>query len=379
MEINNFDVAEFLANVWQQKPVVIRQGFEHVQWLEPDELAGLACEQDVESRIIQQENGKWCVEHGPFPEARFSSLPEKDWTLLVQAVDHWVPEVAEIMKSFDFLPAWRLDDIMVSYAPVGGTVSQHFDFYDVFLIQGEGCRRWQIGQVCDGSSTLLPDSPVKILREFDISMEFTLYPGDILYIPARFAHYGVSVEDSMTYSVGFRAPGIRDMVDGISTAALECLPEELRYQDTPASLRANKGEIPNSAIEQVRQLVLSALSQPELIQNWLGTFVTERKYPEAERVISDAEDFLSRMEEDVLIRSPGSRFAYVLTDDPQETLLYVDGDQYRCSLSLARYLSEAEDFVLEELEAFYQQPEQQRCLDALLSSGSLVFEADLYD
>jgi len=378
MKINNFDTADFLQNVWQKKPLVIRQGFQQADWLEPDDLAGLACEEGVESRIILQKENAWQVEHGPFPETRFSSLPERDWTLLVQAVDQWVPEVADILKGFKFLPAWRVDDVMVSYAPVGGTVSQHFDFYDVFLIQGEGSRSWQIGQVCDSNSRLLPDTPVKILQEFEMTMEVTLLPGDILYIPARFAHYGVSVEDSLTYSVGFRAPSVRDMVDGISTAALECLSDEQRYQDSPLSLQAATGEIPASAIEQVRQLLLSAVNDPGLIRDWLGAYVTEPKYPEAERVQGDIEGFLERLDEgDVLIRAPGSRFAYVRLAEPERALLYVDGERYQCPLKLAIFLAEAEHLQSEMLKVFCEEDGQRHCLETLLVSGALVFEADL--
>lgn len=204
-------------------------------------------------------------------------------------------------------------------------------------------------------------------------------PGDILYIPARYAHYGVSVEDSLTYSIGFRAPGIRDMVDGISTAALECLADERRYRDTPESLRASTGEIPDSAVEQVRQMLLSALGQPDLIQGWLGSFVTERKYPDAERAYSDVEGWASRLNEDDLLRAPGSRFAYMCTSRPEQAHLFVDGECYTCSLSLAKCLAEAESLEAEALKAFYQEDAQRRCLDALLTSGALVFEADLYD
>lgn len=210
-------------------------------------------------------------------------------------------------------------------------------------------------------------------------MEVTLEPGDILYIPARFAHYGVSVEDSLTYSVGFRAPGIRDMVDGICTAALEGLPDDRRYQDTPDSLRASSGEIPASAVEQVRQMLLSALSQPALIQDWLGAFVTERKYPDAERVFSDGGDFIDRLPEEALLRAPGSRFAYMSGSNPLQARLFVDGEGYSCSLSLANYLAEAKVLEAGELLRFYQEPESRRCLEALLASGALVFEADLYD
>ncbi|MBV1871260.1 MAG: cupin domain-containing protein, partial [Gammaproteobacteria bacterium] len=144
MKINNFDMDLFLADYWQKKPLVVRNAFSEPFWLDPDDLAGLSLEADAESRIISQEENVWKVEHGPFDESTYSRLPEKNWTLLVQAVDQWVPQLQQLMSGFNFLPSWRLDDVMVSYAPVGGTVSQHFDFFDVFLIQGEGSRKWQI-------------------------------------------------------------------------------------------------------------------------------------------------------------------------------------------------------------------------------------------
>ncbi|KZZ19454.1 hypothetical protein A3752_02010, partial [Oleiphilus sp. HI0081] len=280
--LHNFDVQDFLLNYWQKKPMLISKAFSDPYWLEPSELAGLACEEDVESRIIMQSDQKWQVECGPFEESRFPTLPKRDWTLLVQGLDQWSPEVAEILRSFDFLPSWRLDDIMASYAPVGGTVSQHYDFFDVFLIQGEGSRKWQVGQVCSADSELVPDTSVRILTEFEPKLEVTLEPGDILYIPAKHAHLGVSVENSMTYSVGFRAPSIRDIVDGVATAALEGLKEDERYQDSIEALKAARGNIPEAAITRLRKMLSEALTNETLLANWLGEYVTERKYPELE-------------------------------------------------------------------------------------------------
>ena len=296
--LKNFDQQAFLKNYWQKKPLLIKAGL--AGWVNPitaDELAGLACENEVESRIILQESSIWKVEHGPFPENRFSTLPKTHWTLLVQGVDQWVPEVADILKSFDFLPAWRLDDIMVSYAPVGGTVSQHYDFFDVFLIQGQGSRTWQIGDVCGSHSDYLPNTPVRILKDFDVKMEVTLQPGDILYIPAKHAHYGVSVEDSVTYSVGFRAPSIRDVVDGVSTSALEHLLEDERFEDSLQSLAAERAEISIDAITLVKEMLLKAVSDESLICSWLGQYVTERKYPENEVLSGDVDDYFERLQD----------------------------------------------------------------------------------
>lgn len=377
MVLGNFDAADFLANYWQKKPLVIRQAFEHVDWLEPNDLAGLACEEEVESRIILQDKKKgWQLEHGPFSESRFAKLPEKNWTLLVQGVDQWVPEVADILRYFSFLPAWRLDDIMVSYAPVGGTVSQHFDYFDVFLIQGEGSRTWQIGQVCDAQSAYLPDVPVRILQEFEVKMEFTLEPGDILYIPAKHAHYGVSVEDSLTYSVGFRAPGIREIVDGVTTTALETLTDDQRYQDTVESLQASRGEIPPQAIAIIKNMLMNVINNEQVLSAWLGEYVTERKYPEQQECVDLEGDELARLQAgEPLIKHPASRFAYYEFSSEQVDL-FVDGLSYSATAELAGYIANAQTLETHALVELCQKPQNKALLLQLIQAGTLVFEDD---
>ncbi len=376
MAINNFDKKDFLEHYWQKKPMVIRQAFEDAHWIEPDELAGLACEAEVESRMILQNAESWAVEHGPFAESRFSTLPKTHWTLLVQGVDQWVPEVADILKSFDFLPAWRLDDIMVSYAPVGGTVSQHYDFFDVFLIQGEGSRTWKIGDVCGSHSEFLPDTPVRILKDFETKMEVTLEPGDILYVPAKYSHYGVSVKDSLTYSVGFRAPSIRDVVDGVTTSALEHLLEDERFEDSLLSLRAERAEIPNDAITQVKAMLLKAVSDESLIRSWLGQYVTERKYPEHEVVKGELKNYLARLQEgELLIKHPSARFAYVVKDKTN-AFLFADGEECVASVALAKYISNQYELDCDILIGLLSSKQDKKVLESLVVAGALVFEDD---
>lgn len=368
----NFDVQDFLQNYWQKKPMHIRNAFSKPYWLEPGELAGLACEEDVESRIIQQVDNTWQVKSGPFEESVFPAMPEKYWTLLVQGVDQWVPEVQEILKSFSFLPSWRLDDIMVSYAPVGGTVSQHYDFFDVFLIQGEGSRKWQVGQVCSSESELLPDTSVRILKEFEAKLEVTLMPGDILYIPAKHAHLGVSVENSMTYSVGFRAPSIRDIVDGIATTALEDLKEDERYQDSLKSLEAPRGEVPQAAIQQLQDMLRAAITDESVVSTWLGEYVTERKYPDLELLGEDATDWVVQINEgECLVRNPASRFAYTRSGSCR---LFVDGLAYECSLLLAQELADKDEICSERLVELAEDGQVKKVIVSLIENGALIFE-----
>ena len=374
MKINNFDVDTFLREYWQKKPMLIRNAFDEPTWLEPDDLAGLSLEEEAESRIISQKKNTWKVEHGPFDETIYAALPKEDWTLLVQAVDQWVPEVKDILSAFDFLPSWRLDDVMVSYAPVGGTVSQHFDFFDVFLIQGTGSRKWQVGGVCNSESELLPDMAVQILKDFKPELEFVLQPGDMLYIPAKHSHLGVSVEDSLTYSVGFRAPGIRDIVDGIATTALESLMEDERYIDSAESLLAPMGEIPEATINEVQLMLTKRLLDKSMVASWLGQYVTERKYPDLELIPADYSDYLDRLKEgEPIYRHAASRFAYTRH---KGCTLFVDGRSYEVEPLLAKVLSDSSyidsRILLEELK----KPINKRIVHELLQNGALTFEND---
>ena len=177
----------FLAEYWQKKPLLIKNAIPNFSGLlSPDELAGLACEDDVQSRIVEYKNGKWHASHGPFDEADFANLtekptPENNWTLLVQSVNHHVPEGTALLQQFDFIPHARLDDLMVSYAPSGGGVGPHFDSYDVFLLQGQGKRLWRISEQTDLS--LVEGAPLRILQNFDTSQEWLVEAGDLLYLP----------------------------------------------------------------------------------------------------------------------------------------------------------------------------------------------------
>ena len=205
---------EFLRDYWQKKPLLIRQAIPDFESpIDADELAGLALEEEVESRLVIEHGERpWELRRGPFAEDEFSKLPEREWTLLVQAVDQFVPEVAELLENFRFLPSWRIDDVMISFAAPGGSVGPHFDNYDVFLLQGHGKRNWKIGQMCDSESPLLQHADLRILADFEATDEWVLEPGDMLYLPPRLAHCGVAVDDCLTYSVGFRAPSAAEVL-----------------------------------------------------------------------------------------------------------------------------------------------------------------------
>ena len=277
----------FLQRYWQQKPLLIRNALTNYRSpISPDELAGLALESEVESRLVESQGMGWTLKHGPFTEEDFLGLPEQDWTLLVQGVDLWVPEVQALLSQFAFLPPWRLDDVMVSFACPGGSVGPHFDQYDVFLLQVEGQRRWQIGGRCSSETPMRDDSPLRILKEFEAEEEWLLDPGDMLYLPPGVAHWGVAETECLTYSIGFRSPSIADMLGDLS---VELLTQgyDAHYRDPALNSAMATSNIDQAFIDQAKQQLWQAINDDDLISDWFARFMTATKYPELEEVTEE--------------------------------------------------------------------------------------------
>lgn len=275
--LNQLTPEAFLSEYWQKKPLLIRQaipGFSGL--LTPDELAGLACEDEVQSRLVQLTNGEWQVTTGPMTEKTFKRLPDQDWTLLVQGLNHYVPEAADLLAQFNFIPHARLDDLMVSYAPDGGGVGPHLDSYDVFLLQGSGKRHWKISLQTD--FTLIENAPLRILKLFQTEQEWVLEAGDMLYLPPQIAHWGVAVgDDCMTYSIGFRAPKTQELAHEF----LHYLQDQLHltgiYADADLTVQSHPAEISRSMVDKVHQTLQAITWQPEHVGDFLGRYLTEPK------------------------------------------------------------------------------------------------------
>ncbi|MCV6587793.1 MAG: cupin domain-containing protein [Marinobacterium sp.] len=327
----DISVEQFLAEYWQKKPLLIRGAFANFEFpVDADELAGLACEEDVESRlIIHSDDGEqFDLQHGPLNESVFPSLPARCWTLLVQAVDHWVPQAGELMQQFNFIPNWRLDDLMISYAADGGGVGPHYDNYDVFLIQAAGTRRWEIGGLFDENSPRKPDLPVMILPDWQAEQSWELEPGDLLYLPPQVGHNGIAVGDGcMTYSVGFRAPAHTELFNSFSRRLADELLSEVRFADPDLSLQANPGQITTEALQQVQQLMQNYLADPQRLSQWFGEYMTEPKYPELSQPAIDEPLNLDLLDEiEGVYRTEGARLAWCQIDSSDQHYLFADGN-----------------------------------------------------
>lgn len=382
MELNDFDSGSFLREHWHKRPLLIRNAWR--SWsnpLEPNELAGLACEEEVESRLVIKQGARWELEHGPFAEERFAGLGDKGWTLLVQAVDQYVPEVAALLEPFRFVPNWRIDDVMVSYAADGGGVGPHFDQYDVFLVQGLGKRRWRIGGRCDRDSKLLDHDDLRLLVDFQAVEEWILEPGDILYVPPGIAHEGVAIgEDCMTYSIGFRAPSRGELILGWSEHLLDEIEEDDRYSDPDLRVQDNPGEIGADAIARLHAMVAEKLLDRDSFGRWFGQYNTAPKYPDldwrpnAPIGIGALHERLAR--DPHLRRNPASRFSFI-RQPGGSLLLFADGECFECAEDVAGFaerLCASESVAIGPALAL-SEPASALIL-SLINQGSMAFAED---
>ncbi len=279
--LNQLTPTQFLAEYWQKKPLLIRQAIPNFQGLlDGNDLAGLACEEEAQSRLVRFSDGQWHAEQGPFDEDDFSNLPEHDWTLLVQGVNHFLPEADALLRQFKFIPYARLDDLMVSYAPKGGGVGPHFDSYDVFLLQGSGERRWKVSHQSDKS--FIEGAPLRILKQFACDEEWVLEPGDMLYLPPQLAHWGIAeTDDCMTYSIGFRAPKTSELAMGYLEEMQSNLgsnsAEDILYQDADLGMTEAPAEVSQGMVDKVHGMLTQMSWQRELIGPFLARYLSEPK------------------------------------------------------------------------------------------------------
>lgn len=369
---------EFLRDYWQKKPLLIRQAIPDFESpIDADELAGLALEEEVESRLVIEHGERpWELRRGPFAEDAFSTLPEREWTLLVQAVDQFVPEVAELLGHFRFLPSWRIDDVMISFAAPGGSVGPHFDNYDVFLLQAQGKRNWKIGQMCNSESPPLQHADLRILAEFEQSEEWVLEPGDMLYLPPRLAHFGIAEDDCMTYSVGFRAPSAAEVLTHFTDFLSQYLTDEERYTDADAQPVSDPHQIQADALDRLKGLLAEHMSDERMLLTWFGQFMTEPRYPElvAGEELGE-EDFISSLENGaILVRNPSARMAWSEVDD--DVLLFASGQSRYLPGKLRELLKlvcSADALHSENLGTWLADEDGRDLLCELVKQGSLGF------
>jgi len=325
----DININEFVQQYWQKKPCLLRNAlpnFESV--VSPEELAGLACEEDVHCRLVLERSGDkpWAVRYGPFEEQDFLDLPESNYSLLVSECEKWLPELNDLLDQFRFIPDWRIDDLMISYAPQGGSVGPHVDQYDVFLLQALGTRRWQYCETPSQDDPVIEGLELAILQDFKPQQEVVLNPGDILYLPPGYAHHGVALERCMTYSIGFRAPNAASALESfaLESERFETISE--RYRDADLELERHHAEITDQEIDRFRDMANRMLEQsPELWRDAIGKLLSDSAVATPDD--NDLQPvYLSDLQACNWIRHPESRILYHRSADTIE--VYYNGQMH---------------------------------------------------
>ena len=364
--------------------MLIRNAIPHFQSpVSPDDLAGLSLEEDVESRIIieERDNQHWILERGPFNENSFELLEGRNWTLLIQQLDAWSPEIQALKRLFRFIPDWRVDDVMASFAPKGGSVGPHFDFYDVFLIQAYGARNWKLGQWCDDNTPTRDDTELSILTRFEQEHEWTLQPGDMLYVPPKLAHFGVAENDCITLSVGFRAPKKLELLSSFTDYLCEhdSAAKNAFFGDKARALAEQPCAIGVQDRHALKQLLLSSLEDNARFDAWLGEYLSEPKNhatiaPCDEEIDSDQVPHL--LESTVAIyKNEGSRFLYI--ENTETVKFFADGHSTELNaenFTFVQYLCKEDEYDAQTLLTFCNKVESEVLIAKLLENGSIQVE-----
>ncbi len=358
----------FLRDYWQQKPLLIRAAFP--DWHSPmdhNDLAGIALEADGCARLVfepNDDNPDWQLERGPLEEHMLTSLPRQGWSLMVAEIEKLLPDFAPYFAPFQFLPNWRLDDLMISAAPNGASVGAHIDAYDVFLLQGAGEREWHINTQPD--TVCLDGQPLAILREFVAEQSWVLQAGDMLYLPPGVAHHGIARGDaSMTWSFGARAPNARELVQAYLDDHQEHSEVNPRYSDPGLTQQADPGELPSDAIDKLIALMRSALNDETRLRAWLGCFLTEPA-PDSEPPAADLPDSLQ-----LLHRRTDVKMLFIENQGSKDCTLYAGGLGFACRRSTARWLSQTLVLDGEALAQALRDPQDRHVISQLFANGWL--------
>lgn len=321
----------FFREYWHKKPLLIRKGFvDFKDPIAPDEMAGLALESDIPSRLIMEQGGTkpWEVSVGPFDEQFFEKLPDTHWSLILNDVEKFLPELKAISDQFRFIPDWRFDDLQVSYAAPEGTAGPHWDDYDVFMLQGLGKKTWQISYDPVSEEDFLEGVDIRLIENFKVDEEWVVEPGDIIYLPPRIGHYGRAIGESVTWSIGFRAPKHIEMVNAFADELCNFVPTDVRFSDPDLVPQMHPAEISDASIDHVAKIIQDALANDrEMIGDWLGRYMSEAKAMQEPEPLEEEfteTDLLDLLNEGVDIeRDSAARFFYRMSLD--EVILYTNG------------------------------------------------------
>ena len=324
---------EFLEFYWQKKPCLLRRAFPEYQAdFDKQRLLETACLSQVESRVVLEKDGDypWQVLQGVFNIEDFEELPLSHWSLLVQNAEHYFQSASSLLSKFNFIPNWRIDDLMISYAPDAGSVGPHFDSYDVFLFQAKGQRKWSINCKEYKDSDCIDGLDLRIIEDFQADEEYILEPGDMLYLPPGTGHHGVAIGESITCSIGFRAPSNHELLAGFVDYVLQNQ-MEIRYSDPELRKTQYSGELREVELQKIDSLFRSTLPEPDALADWFGRFISSNHEMELETEVKngiDRQETINLLKKEKKLCKP-SELKAVFIRKKTDIVLYICGKAFR--------------------------------------------------
>ena len=377
----NFDVDTFLTESWQKRPRLIKGGFDNFRDpISSDELAGLAMEEAIDSRLILNKDQQWQVSHGPFDH--FDHFPDRHAQLIVQAANHWHSEVQKLATPFQLFPKWLMDDVMVCFSQPEGGVGPHIDQYDVFIIQGMGKRHWRVGEKGSYQEANL-ETGLRQITGFDTAMDITMTAGDILYIPAGFPHEGEAIEASLSYSVGFRSPNARELLSHFADFVINNDLGGDHYHDTEMTQRSEPSAIYPDEYQRLTTMMQRLLDDESSKKQWLGAYLSQSRHeldivePEQRWQASDIQQLLSNGA--LLNKVSGLRTLYY----PETPLLfYVNGDTFHAPQGcqpIVFTLCNEDTINFDTLDEHVNSRDLMQLLTQLINAGYWYFDDNLHE
>jgi 50S ribosomal protein L16 3-hydroxylase len=372
-------VEQFLAEYWQKKPLIIKNALPNfTDTIDANELAGLAMEEEIESRIISQDTtNNWHVSHGPFDS--FDSFGETHWTLLVQAVNNWSRKTDQLISLFNFIPRWRIDDVMVSYSTPNGGVGSHLDQYDVFILQGSGQRRWRVGAKNPDIATLIPHPDLKQVVDFIPVIDEITESGDLLYIPPNHPHNGVSIENSLNFSIGFQAPNSQDLWSSFADKVIDEQLGEQRFTDQDRQVASSSSLLAENDVKALKAFMLKQLDNEDMFAAFISQHLTQSHH--TLELLIPVEPFTdeqvrSMCKDESIHFAPVSGIKSLIVLDPKP-YLFINGDKFVLSdqtLKFAQVLAKSEPLTTKNAESFLDCLKNEQLLTMVLNKGYWYIE-----
>jgi len=351
---------EFYAEFWNKRPFLVRQAVPKATiagLIAADELAGLAMEEGPQTRLVETSGDfeNWSCRFGPFGEKELTTLAETNWSLLIQNVEQFHPDTSALLACFNFAPRWMIDDIMVSLSAPGGSVGPHMDSYHVFLVQGQGSRRWKVGSSVIASATYMDNPDLKILDTPIQGDEVEVALGDVLYVPPHFAHQGTTLTTALTFSVGFLGPKMSELFGSYSQYLAELETTDQRYIGASLEPDSSGHIISNAVVREVRTRLADHLMSPDFA-DWLVAFFTEPlavdfAEEEGEEGLLDKAALANALAQGATIYKPAYVKIAVILDDQGQTILGYCGQTCRIDdtqFAVVKRLIEGESVSLEQ-------------------------------